>query len=71
MLGLAILILVLLIIFLNNNRENFRMFWNVSPSTRNMSYDLRCEPKIPKRNYPFYGSSIESLYRPKCLTNIR
>ena len=71
MLGLAILILVLLIIFLNNNRENFRMFWNVSPSTRNMSYDLRCEPKIPKRNYPFYGSSIESLHRPKCLTNIR
>jgi hypothetical protein len=71
MLGLVILILVLLIIFLNNNRENFRTFWNVSPSTRNMSYDLRCEPKIPKRNYAFHGSSIEPLHRPKCLTDIR
>ena len=42
-----------------------------SPSTRNMSYDLRCEPKIPKRHLIFGNSSIEGLIRPKCLQNIR
>ena len=67
MLGIIILVFVLLIIFLYDNKEGFSVFWNTSPSTRNMSYDLRCEPIIPKRNYAFHGSSIEPLIRPKCL----
>ena len=46
------------------DRFNYPSF---SPSTRNMTYDLRCEPKIPKRNYAFMGSSIEPLIRPRCL----
>lgn len=36
-------------------------------STRNMSYDLRCEPKIPKNNYIFPRSSIQPNIRRKCL----
>ena len=35
--------------------------------TRNMSYDLRCEPHIPKRNYYHMGSSIEPHYYNKCI----
>ena len=69
------LLTVLIILFINdneknkkNNKENFKLlFYESSPSTRNMSYDLRCEPPIRKKNYPFYGSTITPLVRPKCL----
>ena len=49
------------------DEEPFRLFYESSPSTRNMSYDLRCEPKIPKTNYLFRNSSIQPYYRQKCL----
>ena len=49
------------------DEEPFRLFYESSPSTRNMSYDLRCEPIIPKQNYLLRGSSIEPHYRRKCL----
>ena len=66
-LGLVVFFVLLYFIYANK-KENFRnVWWNVSPSTRNMSYDLRCEPRIPKKKYPFYGSSIQPLIRPKCL----
>ena len=52
---------------INENQEHFRLFYESSPSTRNMSYDLRCEPKIPKLNYLFRNSSIQPYYRKKCL----
>lgn len=50
-----------------NNKEGFRLFYESSPSTRNMSYDLRCEPIIPKNQYGIRNSSIEPQYRTKCL----
>jgi hypothetical protein len=50
-----------------NTNEGFRLFYESSPSTRNMSYDLRCEPVIPKTNFGIRDSSIEPLYRRKCL----
>ncbi len=52
---------------MNKNKESFRLFYESSPSTRNMSYDLRCEPKIPKLNFLFRNSSIQPYYRLKCL----
>ena len=51
----------------STHEEPFRLFYKSSPSTRNMSYDLRCEPIIPKQNYGIMDSSIEPLYREKCL----
>ena len=54
---LIIIILILYIIkFRKNNNEPFRLFYQSSPSTRNMSYDLRCEPKIPKKKFNFKNS---------------
>jgi hypothetical protein len=50
-----------------NNKEGFRLFYESSPSTRNMSYDLRCEPVIPKCDVGIMNSSIEPHYRRKCL----
>ena len=32
-----------------------------------MSYDLRGEPFIPKKDFGFMSSSIEPQYRSKCL----
>lgn len=64
---LLILIIILLYNILNKKKESFRLFYESSPSTRNMSYDLRCEPIIPQHNYLFPKSSIEPHYRRKCL----
>ena len=67
---LLILLIILLIIVTSKKtkiEENYRLFYESSPSTRNMSYDLRCEPVIPKKNYYFRQSSIEPHYRRKCL----
>ena len=47
--------------------ENFP-FLIQSPPKRNMSYDLRCDPYIPKKNISPWGqSTIDYYYRPKCL----
>ena len=62
-----VLLFVLLTLHLINKKEHFRLFYYSSPSTRNMSYDLRCEPRIPKRNTPFMGSSIMLPPQIKCL----
>lgn len=68
---LLLLIVIVLIVCLVKNRKNknesFMLFYKSSPSTRNMSYDLRCEPKIPKIDLPFRNSSIQPYYREKCL----
>ncbi len=65
-----VLVLLLVIYFLIlcflQIRENFPIPM-MSPSTRNMSLDLRCEPVIPKRYYPFRSSSIEPIRQYKCL----
>lgn len=40
-----------------------------SPPTRNMSYDMRCEPEIKKNNdFPFSGSSLTYVPRERCLS---
>ena len=64
---LIIFIILLYILFNKKSKESFRLFYEYSPSTRNMSYDLRCEPIIPKNNCLFPNSSIEPHYRRKCL----
>ncbi len=38
-----------------------------SPPKRNMPYDLRCMPYIPKRNFIWNNSPYGYYYRPKCL----
>ncbi len=38
-----------------------------SPPRRNMPYDLRCMPYIPKRHFPWNNSPYGYYYRPKCL----
>ena len=75
-LGLLVVVLVILFLIINIyykkkdvklSEEAFRLFYESSPSTRNMSYDLRCEPVIPKLNYGIMDSSIQPQYRSKCL----
>ena len=58
----------------NNNSEGFLIFnqdnapWFApSPSTRNMSLDLRCDPYIEKDNSLYKKIKILSLPRYKCL----
>lgn len=72
-------LLLILILYLACNKTNIEGFHNHPyilelgyPSrtyqpTRNMSYDLRCEPIIPKKNYYFMSSEIEPQYRLRCL----
>jgi len=70
MFGVIIVFLILLFFLIYNKKETFhghQFFWNSSPSTRNMSYDLRCEPRINKKNYYFMGSSIDLPPQFKCL----
>ena len=70
---LVLVILILIVKYKNkntNNKEGFRLFYESSPSTRNMSYDLRCEPIIPKNHYVIRNSSIEPYYRTKCLDSV-
>ena len=39
-----------------------------SPPKRNVSYDLRCDPYIPKTyKGPWGQSTIDYYHRPKCL----
>ena len=76
-LGLLVVVLVILFLIIDRHckkrdvklseEEAFRLFYESSPSTRNMSYDLRCEPVIPKLNYGIMDSSIQPQYRSKCL----
>jgi len=73
MIDRILIVLILLIlcekfyVFLNS--KEFFPFGQLSPLKRNMSLDLRCEPKIPKVFHsPWRQSSIDYYYRPKCLT---
>ena len=73
---LTLFILIIFLILFNYRFEKFHInpylrLWNIPTrilnQTRNMSYDLRCEPKIKKKNYHFMGSSIEPNIQHKCL----
>lgn len=64
------LLLFIVIIRLFNKKEHFP-FLISSPPKRNVSYDLRCDPYIPKTyNGPWAQSTIDYYYRPKCLNLI-
>jgi len=65
-----ILILILIIVMVFNSVLEGFPFYEMSPPKRNMSLDLRCEPEIPKKKYPFHNSSIDYYYRPKCLGSL-
>ena len=62
-----ILILILIIVMVFSSVLEGFPFYEMSPPKRNMSLDLRCEPEIPKKKYPFHNSTIDYYYRPKCL----
>jgi hypothetical protein len=67
---ILIIIIIILAYYLKYNIEPNMIFnypTRIYNSTRNMSYDLRCEPLIPKNNYMLMGSSIQPHYREKCL----
>jgi hypothetical protein len=65
-----ILFIITFLIYCNYfSRENFRNYLFNYPSrslcpTRNMSYDLRCEPKIPITENVFLNSSV--IPHPDC-----
>lgn len=63
----ALIALFVIIVLLNLIKEPYYPFYEMSPPKRNMSLDLRCEPEIPKKKYPFHNSTIDYYYRPKCL----
>lgn len=64
---LAILfILFSILYYFTEINESFLPFYS-SPPKRNMPYDLRCIPYIPKKNFPWNNSSYDYYYRPKCL----
>jgi len=65
-----ILILILIIVMVFSSVLEGFPFYEMSPPKRNMSLDLRCEPEIPKKKYPFHNSTIDYYYRPKCLGNL-
>jgi hypothetical protein len=63
--------LILYLIVSRSSKEKFSNgfpFFNVGTrSTRNMSYDLRCEPRIQKNEYNWLNSSILHPKQYKCL----
>ena len=65
---MILLILFLLLMLISYKSYEYFPFWQMSPPKRNMSYDLRCDPYIPKKNIgPWRQSSINYYHRPKCL----
>ena len=67
--GLLLFSLILYLIVSSSDKENFisDLFNIGTRSTRNMSYDLRCEPRIIKKNYDWLNSSIIHPIQNKCL----
>ena len=72
---ILIILIILLILYLmyNNTIENYPNLVTfgypsrMNNSTRNMSYDLRCEPSILKYNYTFKNSTIQPKFQYRCL----
>ena len=67
---LILLVYILFILIIIKKLYCFEKFPYMvsSPSKRNMSYDLRCDPYIEKKNIgPFGMSTINRYYKDKCL----
>ena len=70
-LNICLIVLAFLLIVFKRVRENFQ-FYCSSPSTRNMSYDLRGDPVVIKRRmFPFQNSSVDPNEPPRCLAELR
>ena len=59
--------LILYLIVSRSKKEKFTFFNIGTRSTRNMSYDLRCEPRIQKNEFNWLNSSIIHPKQYKCL----
>jgi hypothetical protein len=69
MLKLICLLFIFLIFFIR--KYEYFPIPHMSPPKRNVSYDLRCDPYIPKRNLgPWRQSTIDYYHRPKCLVQL-
>ena len=72
---LVTIVIIAIIINKKQNKEGFLIFENQltaplfrsSPSTRNMSLDLRCQPYIEKKETVFKSTNIFPLPKYKCL----
>ena len=68
---LLIFSLILYSVVSRTSNENFNVdfpfFKTGIRSTRNMSYDLRCEPRIAKKDYNWLNSTIELPNQYNCL----
>ena len=60
---------LILYLIVSRSKENFisNFFKIGNRSTRNMSYDLRCEPRIQKNEYNWLNSSIIHSKQYRCL----
>jgi hypothetical protein len=60
---------LILYLIVSRSKEDFisNFFKIGSRSTRNMSYDLRCEPRIQKNEYNWLNSSIIHPKQYRCL----
>ena len=69
LINILIYIALILLLSINYCMETYiQPIWNVKfVNTENMSCDIRCEPKIPKRDFVFRNSSIDYYYRPNCI----
>ena len=60
---------LILYLIVSRSKEDFisNFFKIGNRSTRNMSYDLRCEPRIQKNEYNWLNSSIIHPKQYRCL----
>lgn len=65
---IVILVLIWVILFRLLRTEKFADLFNIpTRSTRNMSYDLRCETPIQQKEYTWLNPSIIPNQQIKCL----
>ena len=57
----------MLMLFKISKETFFPRFGYSSPPTRNISYDIRCEPRIPYRPTGIWNQSTIYPYPRKCL----
>ena len=62
-----IFIFLLLWFLIWKTREHFSPFYQHTRNTRGMYYDLRCTPKIPKKQYPWNNGTMDPGNYGRCL----
>jgi hypothetical protein len=62
------LIILLIFLLVKPIRENFeQLFWNATRNTRNMSYDIRCEPEIERNEFIWLNATVIPDKLVRCL----